>query len=241
VSGTTNANSPISDAFSYSQPAFIEKISRPQGVQSSFRIIKTQNVMKRAIIISIILLAAAMQSCIVLSVHPFYRESDVVYRKELEGTWRDNDNNTWRIHKNPYKANSYELHYAKQGREVQLLGHLFYVNNDLYLDMVPVSDNTEEVLVFDLHMVPTHSVARVTRLLDNDVTISWLNEEWLRKMFTENRIKISHELLMEPDPKSEDDGMYLLTASTEELQGFIKKYGRNEEAYDGDLKLELTR
>lgn len=199
------------------------------------------NVMKRSIVISIILLAFAMQGCIVISVHPFYRESDVVYRKELEGNWIDQDDNNWRIHRNPYKINSYELHMKKDGREVQLLGHLFTIKDDLYLDMVPVSDNTPEVTVFDLHMIPMHSVARVTHIDSKEVTIKWFNEEWLRKMFTENRIKISHEMLMDANPKSKDDGMYLLTASTDELQGFIKKYGRDEEAYDADLKLQLTR
>jgi hypothetical protein len=197
--------------------------------------------MKRAIVISVILLALGMQGCIVISVHPFYREQDVVYRKDLEGKWTDQESNNWQIHKNPYKTNSYELHSSKDGREIELLGHLFYVNDDMYLDMIPVSDNTTEFTVFDLHMIPTHSVARVTRLVNNEVTIKWFNEEWLRAMFTENRIKISHEILMEPDPKSEKDGMYLLTASTEELQGFIKKYGNNEEAYDGHLELRLTR
>jgi len=197
--------------------------------------------MKRAIVISIILLAVSMQSCIVISVHPFFKEADVVYRKELEGTWTDKEHNTWRIHRNPYKTNSYELHNSKDGREVKLLGHLFYIKNELYLDMVPVSDNAAEVLAFDLHMVPMHSIARVTMLVDNKVVIKWFNEEWLRNMFSENRIKISHEFIMDPDPGSKDDGMYLLTASTDELQGFIKKYGRDEEAYDNNLELELTR
>ena len=197
--------------------------------------------MKRSIVISIILLALAMQGCIVISVHPFYREGDIVYRKELEGNWTDQENNAWRIHKNPYKTNSYELHMKKDGREVQLLGHLFTIKDDLYLDMVPVSDNTPEVTVFDLHMIPMHSVARVTHIDNKEVTIKWFNEEWLRKMFTENRIKISHEMLMDPDPKFKGYGMYLLTASTEELQGFIKKYGRNEDAYDENLGLKLTR
>jgi len=197
--------------------------------------------MKRAIVISIVLLALSMQGCIVISVHPFYRKKDLVYRKELEGTWIDKEHNTWRIHGNPFEDKSYELHLAKDGREVELIGHLFYINDDLFLDMIPISDNTPEVTVFDLHMIPMHSLARVTRLDNNEVTIKWFNEEWLRKMFTENRIKISHELMMNPDKKSDGDGMYLLTASTEELQGFIKKYGRSEEAYDDDLGLELKR
>jgi len=197
--------------------------------------------MKRTIVVVIVLIAACLQGCIVKSVHPFFNESDVVYQKELEGDWADQDSNRWRIHKNPYKSNSYELHYSKNGREVELLGHLFKLDNNLYFDMIPVSDNSEELLVFDLHMVPTHSIARVAKLTDKQVIIKWFNEEWLRKMFTENRIKISHELVMDESPTSKDDGFYLLTASTNELQKFVIKYGSDPSAYDDDLKLQLTR
>lgn len=197
--------------------------------------------MKKTIVAVTLLMAIGLQCCVVKSVHPFYKESDIVYQKKLEGTWTDQDNNQWRIHQNPYKPNSYELHYSKNGREVSLLGHLFNLEGDLYIDMMPASDNTEELLVFDMHMVPTHSVARVSALGDREVTIKWFNEEWLRKMFVENRIKISHELVMDENPKADDDGMYLLTASTEELQKFVAKYGDNEDAYDDDVKLQLTK
>jgi hypothetical protein len=197
--------------------------------------------MKKTVIVAIVIMVATLQGCIVKSVHPFFKESDVVYKKQLEGEWTDSDKNHWRIHQNPYKPNSYELHYAKNGREVSLLGHLFMIDGDMYLDMMPVSDNTEEALVFDLHMVPTHSIARVATLTEKEVIIKWFNEEWLRDMFTNNRIKISHEIILDEDPKSADDGLYLLTASTAELQKFVAKYGNDTAAYDDDLKLQLTR
>jgi hypothetical protein len=60
-------------------------------------------------------------------------------------------------------------------------------------------------------------------------------------MFVESRIKISHELVMDENPTSEQDGMYLLTASTDELQKFVAKYGHDKEAYDDDLKLQMTK
>ena len=196
--------------------------------------------MKRTII-AVALLAFLMQGCIVLSVHPFYTQDDIVYRKQLEGNWTDQEGHAWRIHQNPFKPNTYELHSSKNGRDVSLLGVLFKLNDEMYLDMVPLQDNSEEFLVFDMHMVPTHSIAKVATLNDKEISIKWFNEEWLRKMFTENRIRISHEVMMDQNPKSDDDGMYLLTASTEELQGFIKKYGRSEDAYDDNLKLRLTK
>lgn len=197
--------------------------------------------MKRTSILFVVVIAVCLESCIVKSVHPFFREADVVYRKELEGTWTDQDKNRWRIHQNPFKQNSYEMHYSKNGRDVTLMGHLFNLDGEMYLDMIPSGDNSEDMEVFDLHLVPTHSIAKVSKLTGTELLIKWFNEEWLRKMFTENRIKISHELVMDENPQSKDDGFYLLTASTEELQKFVKKYGNDEAAYDDDLKLQLTK
>lgn len=197
--------------------------------------------MKRTNVVVIILAIVCLQGCIVKSVHQFYKESDVIYRKELEGNWTDQDGNGWQIHQNPFKQNAYELHYSKNGREVSLIGHLFKLNGNQYFDMMPTEDNSEDIPVFDLHIVPTHSIARVATLNDHEVSIKWFNEEWLRKMFVENRIKISHELVMDENPQSTDDGFYLLTASTEELQKFVIKYGDDEDAYDDDLKLQLTK
>jgi hypothetical protein len=187
------------------------------------------------------LVALCMQGCIVVSVHPFYKEADVTYNKAFEGDWTDQDNNRWRIHQNPFKQNSYELHVAKNGRDVALIGHLFKLGKSTYLDLTPSDDNTEEVLVYDLHLIPTHSIARVDRLTDNNVVIKWFNEEWLRTMFTQNKIRIAHELIMDENPKSKDDGMYLLTASTEDLQKFVEKYGDDESVYEQDLDLRLTK
>lgn len=197
--------------------------------------------MKRTIIIAVALLAF-MQSCIVISVHPFYKEQNVVFKKQFEGEWKDNDNQTWRIHQNTLKPNSYELHCTKNGREVSLLAHLFTLNDEMYIDMVPINSQDEDIPVFDLHMVPTHSIAKVALLNDHQVDIKWFDEEWLDDMFRENRIKISHELIMDENPGAmTGKGMYLLTASTEELQKFVIKFGKNEKAYDSDLHLRLTK
>lgn len=198
--------------------------------------------MKRTFVCVIVLVALWLQGCILRSVHPFYKESDVTYRPSLEGQWKDGEDVSWRIHNNPFKNNSYELHCSKNRSEATLLGHLFTLDGELYIDVVPVSDNREELTVFDLHMMPTHSIARVDMVNDDQVNIRWFNEEWLQNMFKQNKIRISHEVIMDENPKSEDDGAYLLTASTDELQKFIMKYGKSEGAYgDKDLQLSLTR
>lgn len=195
---------------------------------------------KRSIVVFTLLLG--LQSCILRSVHPFYKPADITYRASLEGNWVDGEQVRWRIHHNPFDHNSYELHCSKNGAEATLLGHLFTLDGELYLDVLPLQDNREELTVFDLHMMPTHSIARVEVVNDDQVNIRWFNEEWLRNMFRQNKIRISHEIIMDDHPKDEEDGSYLLTASTEELQKFIIKYGKSEGAYgDQDLQLSLKR
>ncbi|HZY82139.1 MAG TPA: hypothetical protein VFE50_21590 [Cyclobacteriaceae bacterium] len=197
--------------------------------------------MRKSLIVTVALIALSFQGCIVKSVHQFYKEKDVFLRPTIEGTWEDKEKVQWTIHRNPFGKN-YELHCSKNGREVALLGTLFELDGNTYLDIIPTQDNSEEVLVFDLHMVPTHSIARINIAGNDEINIFWFNEEWLREMFTQNKIRISHELVMDADPKSKDDGLYLLTATTDELQKFVMKYGNDERAYDeNDLSLELKR
>jgi hypothetical protein len=200
--------------------------------------------MNKTILPIAVALILTLQGCVIKSIYPFYKESDVSFRKELVGSWMDNDSNRWNIHVNPFKQNSYELHYIKGSRDVTFSGHLFTLDGHLYLDLFPVSSNAEEMLYFDVHLVPTHSVAIVEKLTAGEVRIKWLDEEWLRSLFSQNKIRISHEVIMDSDAKQgEDDHMYLLTASTDELQKFLVKY--HDEAItargDNTVSLQWTR
>jgi hypothetical protein len=197
--------------------------------------------MRKQLIVLLALAVVGLQGCIVKSVHQFYTDKDVILQQSLEGTWQDLENQEWTIHKNPFGKN-YELHCSKNGRDVALLGTLFTLGGNTYIDIIPIQDNSEEVLVFDLHMVPTHSIAKVSIVNDDEVNIYWFNEEWLRDMFTHNKIRIAHEFVADQQPKSNDDRFYLLTAATSELQKFVLKYGNDEKAYDeADLSLKLKR
>ena len=200
--------------------------------------------MKKNILFVTVVLALTLHGCVVKSIYPFYKESDVLFRQELVGSWMDNDSNRWNIHVNPFTQNSYELHYMKGTRDVAFAGHLFTLEGQLYLDLYPVSDNSEDMIYFDVHLVPTHSVAMVEKLTAGEVRIKWLDEEWLQSLFSQNKIRISHEVIMDTDAKpGDDDHMYLLTASTDELQKFLIKY-RDEamtSSGEGSVSLQLTR
>ena len=58
-----------------------------------------------------------------------------------------------------------------------------------------------------------------------------------------NKIKISHEVVKDVNIEDDSDLKYVLTASTDELQKFVLKYGDEDEAFvdDNTVWLKLTR
>lgn len=186
-------------------------------------------------------MAVLLQGCIVKSLHPFFHESDIIFKKELLATWTDQDGSQWSIRPFKEKTNAYEMHFLHNGeKDVVFLAHLFLLNNELYFDFLPLSDGVEEesLSLFNLHLLPTHSIAKVAVVNKNEIQIKWFNEEWMQSLFDQNRIKISHEVIDEM-PK-EEDKMYILTASTEELQKFVVKYGSEDAAFDDSNTVWLT-
>jgi hypothetical protein len=184
------------------------------------------------------------QGCIIKSIHPFFNEEDIIFKTELLDSWVDRDGGKWTIKPSKEKSNAYEMHFLHQGeKDVVFLVHMFKLNGELYLDFLPYSDDRPESLaIFDLHFIPTHSIAKIHVLNKEEVQIKWFNEEWLRSLFDQNRIKIAHETIMDEAAKDKDDTIYLLTASTEELQKFIVKYGHDAVFDDNNIVwLKLKR
>jgi hypothetical protein len=194
--------------------------------------------MKTKTIILTVMLAVLLSGCLVKSLHPFYNESDVIYKQELTGTWLDEDSARWVISRfsftqGLFKGDSLDNSYFVELYEDSLVPskfnvHLFSLDGLLYLDFLPVRDDSGKEL-YDIHLVPAHTLARVN-FDDNDrMTISWFNEDWLNRLFEENRLKISHEVI---NSSAEGYGtQYVLTASTDELKKFIVKYGNDPNVF----------
>ncbi len=202
--------------------------------------------MKRLIILSFVLALVLLQGCIVKSLHPFFKKEDIVFRKELINTWTDQDGGRWEILPVKEKPMSYELKHYKDGDQPDqiFVAHLFKLDEQLYIDFFPVSnDDGADATMFNMHLVLTHSIARVESLSATDVQIRWLNEKWLQSLFSQNKIKISHEVVRDDLNQDDSNMSYVLTASTEELQKFIVKYGEEDKAFidDNTVWLKLTR
>jgi len=202
--------------------------------------------MKRTVVLILVVSLAILQGCIVKSLHPFFKDADAVFRKDLINHWTDQDGNHWEILPVKESKIAYELRHFKGGEQPEeiFVAHLFQLGDHLYLDFFPISnDDQADDMMFNMHLIPAHSIARVVKLSDTEIQIRWLNEKWLRSLFTQNKIKISHEVVRDVNVEDDSDLNYVLTASTDELQKFILKYGDEDEAFvdDNTVWLKLTR
>lgn len=181
-----------------------------------------------------VLTSVLLQGCIVKSLHPFFFENDVVFKTELLNEWVDQDSGKWVITRVKEKSNAYSMKFTKDDKEAIFMVHLFALEGEFYLDFLPLSSSASTVDIFELHLLPTHSVAKLVMVGQDEVQIKWFNEEWLRSLFEQNRIKIAHETISDELPKDNDDVMYVLTAATDELQKFLIKYGNEGAAFDNN-------
>jgi hypothetical protein len=174
----------------------------------------------------------AMSSCLVSSLHPFFKQKDKKFDTTMVGNWIDGDDCIWTIQPNmrfngfmqpEVHDSSYTITYYEDVNTKSILTTtLFQLNGVDYVDFTP--DPNEDHSTSDMtayHHVPVHTLARVQYCKDS-ILLYWYGEEWLQELFEENRIRIKHETV-----EGFEYDRQLLTASTDELQKFIKKYAND--------------
>jgi len=191
-----------------------------------------------------------MSSCLVSSLHPFFKPKDKIYEPAMVGAWIDSDSCIWTIEADITKEliwgekktdsntqvtytessigkdimdSTYNIvYYEDEHAKAELIGTLFQLNGVSYVDFVPDPDakhSSSEVTGW--HHIPVHTLARV-KISEDSILLYWFGDEWLNELFEQNRIRIKHETV-----ESLDYDRHVLTASTDELQKFIKKYANN--------------
>lgn len=115
----------------------------------------------------------------------------------------------------------------------------FKINNQLFLDFTPIEDKESDDSkndLYKLHLIETHTLAKFDALNDNEISIKWLSSKKLEQLLNEQRIKIEHEKVGFAET-------VLLTASSEELVKFIKKYmdSKDEDKWKTDVEFNLKK
>ena len=188
----------------------------------------------------IICLLVLFNSCIVKSLQPFYTQESIAFQKMFVGEWKDNKNNAWKVVslKEEFKKDNkdqselsaedkeifekykdgYFITYIKNEKEAVFIAMPFKINNQVFMDFIPFDyENLSNDLVSQ-HLLKTHSVAKFDALKENnEVKISWLDEDRLKALYENNQIQLKHEVIGL-------DEAFVLTASSEELYKFLEKY-----------------
>lgn len=134
---------------------------------------------------------------------------------------------------------SYVIKYTKDKIEYNMLGSMVKLNGQFFINFSAIDFNTDkdnkpafEVTSTDL--LATHTIARVQFANSNTVKLDFIDGGFLYEQVKAGRMKI----------KNERDDLYdtfLITASTDELQQFIQKYGNDDRFFNKENSVTLIR
>ncbi len=190
----------------------------------------------------VIIATAFIAGCLPTSVHQLYTDQDVVFDNDLLGMWYDPDEprgDVWSFSRRG--IDSYHLEVFKEqninaepAAEFDVM--MAEIGGKRYLDFFPREPEDRDDF-YNLHLVPTHSFYRINITMDNttgrDRDTLWIglfDLEWLEQNLEDGLVNLKHE---------KRDDMIVLTASTPDLQEFVKRF--SEEAFPISEDVRLIR
>lgn len=216
----------------------------------------------------LILLATVLlfSSCIVKSLQPFYTKDSLSFNKKLLGKWLDNKEGQWTIESIKAKMEEdrkegvvfskedlrafeaykegYYINYLKKDKEAGFIAMPFKIEDQYFVDFIPIEIEDDEINSLAAeHLLKTHSVSKLDIKSEQELSFSWLSEERISDLFKANKIRLKHE-------KIGPEETLLLTAKSEELYAFLKKYIKsglydsyetNDNKWKSSDKLTLTK
>jgi len=207
--------------------------------------------MKKIFFVALLLIL--MQSCIT-SLYPLYTDSTLIQKKELLATWKDKEGMYWKFSKVD-DSKMYELrcrsgnYYAVYAAGMVKIGDNYFL--DVQMDQVPISDEeaarankaNEASKKTDLsngkddvgnlaYNIPGHNFYKLA-FKGEKIYVYPFNDEYMEELFKQRKIRIKHEKV--------EDSLTVLTASTNELQEFFKKYGSDPKLFKDDEPKVLSK
>ena len=209
--------------------------------------------MKKSKPILLFMLIFLLNSCIVKSLRPFYLSEYIKFNDDLIGNWTTGKSSTWEIlsfkeswekdnegntnlmkedmeASEKYK-NAYVVKYMSSEKEAFFLAMPFMVDEHLFLDFTPFEYEDSGInSLAAQHLLKTHSVTYVDFQNDGTIKLKWLDESVVKNLISEKKLRLKHE-------KTGIDEDFVLTASSEELYRFLKKFMKSdiENKWDKDV------
>ncbi|MGA2092849.1 MAG: hypothetical protein ABSH16_05505 [Sedimentisphaerales bacterium] len=159
-----------------------------------------------------------------VSLHPLYTDKEITFDQRLLGNWKMGDSNSIVRFENPCE-NSYEIFLTEQGHTIMAFdAHLLKLDNKLYLDISPAILDANSDKPPNPLFLPTHMLMKI-KAIDPNLQV---------QLFFPKELEKDPNLL-----KNETISSFIvLTASTKELQNFIKSHTDDEALFGEPLVLE---
>ena len=177
------------------------------------------------LLLPLLTLAALLTAC-VPSLQPLYTPETTVFREELIGIWKEKpqeDEESWTFTKG--ENNTYELNIREKDESSRLEVRLVKLGEHLFLDLFPNGDALENTKLGDFYrasLVPAHLIIKVK--LGAKLEMQLMQPEKLEEMLKGSPGALAHTFVGK-------ENRLVITASTAELQAFMKKQADSKELW----------
>jgi hypothetical protein len=159
------------------------------------------------------------------SLHQLYTDKDVVYDPKLIGTWKDpNSLDRWQFAA-ASEPNCYTLTYTDEKKKNgSFIVHLVKLDKMLFLDVFPKDANQPYSDYYKLHLYPVHTFIKVEQI-EPTLQMRFMDVDKFTKRLEKEPALIKHEVV---ENRADNYPKIVLTASTKELQDFMRKHANDE-------------
>jgi len=185
--------------------------------------------MKTKNVIFLVIILITAQSCTIFSLNPLYHDEDLIEEPELLGVWEQKDEGKEYVSFEKYEDKKYIFRYMEEDEGPQDLDTISFeagllkIGDHYFIDLYPYYDQEfEEADYLFRSFIPTHSALKI-EWQNDELQLYIFSYDRLEELFEQNRIRIRHQMF---------DDYIVITASTDELQKFLRKYADDEKAFD---------
>ena len=168
----------------------------------------------------------ALAGCYVQSLNTLVTDDIVTYDADLVGTWVAEDDEEFVFTLVDTAQGTYALLCDESGAQGRFEAFLVELGGQNFLDIYPEEPQSENGFYKD-HLLRVHNILKLHRDVDT-LWVADFDAEWLETMIDQKKVSIDHVPL---------DGAVLLTASTKDLQGLVRKYAKSTEAFSDPVRL----
>jgi hypothetical protein len=184
-------------------------------------------------------LTALLGGCLpVMSIYPFYSDTDVVFDTKLLGTWVNDPNNPstiWEFTRAKEPNNAYKMIFSDQeGRKGTFTARLIKLNNALYIDAItdelPMDTKDPNMTKWVYNsplLIPAHTLLRVN-ITDSQLKLAITLDTSMQELLKEHSDAVKYYSI--------DDRMILIS-TTAELKAFVLKYSGDKRFFANEFTL----